>query len=296
MAKKVFLNDKLIDIDSGAVGVTDAGFLYGAGLFETMRSYNGVVFCLNNHLERLALSSRVLAINNTREKDYIKDAVYKLLKANDLSDARLRITLTSGPIQQKDGNSQSTLLITSDEMEPYPSEFYRDGVLAVLSSFRQNPAEPTCGHKTTSYYPRILALNLAHRKRAAEALWFTPDGRLAEGCISNVFLIKDSELFTPKLSTPVLSGITRSEICRLAHAEKIRFEEKDLTIDDVLEADEIFLTNVLMQVLPVTQVEKHTVGEGKVGPVTKKLHRAFIKNVEKQCGKTNESKKNIASN
>jgi len=167
--------------------------------------------------------------------------------------------------------------------QPYPPEYYKKGVLVVLSPFRQNPSDPTCGHKTTSYFPRMLALKIAHKKRAAEALWFTTNNHLAEGCVSNVFLIKDSTLYTPPLKTPVLPGIARKTVCRLAQENSINLVEKDLIIDDVLAADEIFLTNVIMQVLPVVSVENHIVGSGKVGPMAKQIRKKFQELIEKQC-------------
>ncbi len=176
-----------------------------------------------------------------------------------------------------------TLLITATEFRPYPAEYYKTGVLVVLCPFRQNPTDPTCGHKTTSYYPRLLALNLAHQNRAAEAIWFTTDNRLAEGCVSNVFLVKNSVLYTPSVGTPVLPGIARKAVCQLARQQSIELVEKDLSISDLLGADEIFLTNVIMEVLPVISVEKHTVGDGKVGPVTGKLREGFLQTVEQEC-------------
>ena len=121
----------------------------------------------------------------------------------------------------------------------------------------------------------MSALNAAHQRRAAEALWLTPDNHLAEGCVSNVFLVKDSTLFTPPIETPVLAGVARKTVCQLALKNSIELIEKELTINDVLDADEAFLTNVIMQVMPITKVEKHTVGDGKVGPTVKKLQRSF---------------------
>ena len=154
----------------------------------------------------------------------------------------------------------------------------------MLSPFRQNITEPICGHKTTNYFSRMTALRQAHEKRAAEALWFTVDNRLAEGCISNVFLVKDSVLYTPALTTPVLPGVARKTVCQLAVKNSIRLVEKDVGIDDVLAADEMFLTNVIMQIMPITSVEKHTVADGKVGPVTTKLRNYFDEFIKTQCG------------
>ena len=281
----VFLNDRLVDIDKACISVTDSGFLYGAGLFETMRSCNGVVFALADHLDRLFLSSSSLSINNPYDREYITGAIYKVLRANKLTDARLRLTLTNGPMAASEQQRKPTLLITATKFRSYPPEYYKKGVLVVLCPFRQNPSEPTCGHKTTSYFSRMIALNLAHQKRAAEALWFTVDHRLAEGCISNVFLVKDSVLYTPPIETPVLAGVARKTVCQIALRDSISLTEKDLAIDDVLGAEEIFLTNVIMQVMPIIQVEKHTVGDGKVGPVTKRLQKSFDELVEHQCRK-----------
>src|SRR4030042_1057821 len=180
MSESVFLNDRLI-VSAEACGfATDGGLLYGAGLFETMRSRNGVVFRLEDHLDRLFHSAAALSIVHAYDKPYIGDAISQVLRANNLTDARLRLTLTNGPLAQSQEQRKATLLITATEFRPYPQEYYKAGVLVVLCPFRQNSTDPTCGHKTTCYYPRLLALNLAHQRRAAAAVWFTTDNRLAE--------------------------------------------------------------------------------------------------------------------
>jgi len=283
--EKVFLNDRLVDINKAHISATDSGFLYGAGLFETMRSYNGVVFSLKDHLDRLFFSAGALSIENSYDRKYIADAIYKVLKANKLADARLRLTLTGGPMAKSEEERRSTLLIAATKIQPYPAEYYKNGVLVVLCPFRQNPSEPIYGHKTTSYFCRMLGLKQAHQKRAAEALWFTIDNRLAEGCISNVFLVKDSTLYTPPIVTPVLAGVARKTVCQLALKNSIKLIEKDLYIDDVLSADEMFLTNVIMQVMPISRVEKHKVGDGKVGPETQKLQKYFDEFIKSECRK-----------
>jgi len=282
VAEKVFLNDKLVDTDKAGISVTDSGFLYGAGLFETMRSCNGIVFSLKDHLDRLFFSANSLSIK-TYDRKYITDAIYKVLKANKLTDARLRLTITSGPMSQSEEQRKPTLLIAATKLQPYPAEYYKKGVLVVLSPFRQNTAEPTYGHKTTSYLPRMIALQYAHQKRAAEALWFTIDNRLAAGCISNVFLVKDSALYTPPIGTPVLAGVARKTVCQIAIRNSIKLIERALYISDVLDADEIFLTNVIMQIMPVSSVERHTVGKGKPGPMTKKLNKYFDELIKNEC-------------
>jgi branched-chain amino acid aminotransferase len=287
---KVFLNDRLIDSDKATVSATDTGLLYGMGLFETMRACNGTVFVLDDHLKRLFTSAKELSITNTYNKKFIKDAIHQTLEANQLKEARLRLTLTNGPVAADDNEPAPTLLITATEFVPYPSEYYQKGVMVVLCPYKQNITDPVFGNKTTSYMSRMLALKSAHQKRAAEALWFTTDNRLAEGCISNAFIVKDSALFTPTLNTPILPGIARKTVMDLASQSTIRCYEKDLTINDLLDADEIFLTNVIMQVMPVNKVEKHDIGGSKVGPVTKELKKRFDDFIKKCCGIKNESK------
>ncbi len=283
MAEKVYLNDKLIDVEQACVSVTDSGLLYGAGLFETMRSHNGVVFRLEDHLDRLFLSAARLSIRHDYDKSAITEAIYGLLQANGLTEARLRLTLTNGPIAGSVEQTKPTLLISATVLQNYPTEYYQNGIIVVLCSYRQNTTDPICGHKTTNYYPRLLALTLARQKGAAEALWFTGDNRLAEGCVSNVFLVKDSVLHTPTLGTPVLPGIARKAVCQMAEQASTEVVERDLHISDVLDADEIFLTNVVMEVLPVIQVEKHVIGQGKVGPVSKELRRRYAETIEEEC-------------
>jgi branched-chain amino acid aminotransferase len=283
MPSKIFLNSELIDTEKASVSVTDSGLLYGAGLFETMRSRNGIVFRLADHLDRLFHSAAALSIAHSYDKQYIGRAIDQVLEANQLKDARMRLTLTGGPVAESDESRKATLLITATPFHPYPADYYRTGVLVVLCPFRQNQTDPMCGHKTTSYYSRLLALNLAHQRKAAETLWFTMDNRLAEGSVSNVFLVKNSMLYTPPVQTPVLPGIARKAVLELAQQQSIETIEKDLFIADLLEADEVFLTNVIMEVLPVIQVERHTVGEGKIGPVAQKLREGFAQTIEKEC-------------
>jgi branched-chain amino acid aminotransferase len=269
---KIFLNDKVVDSSEAKVSANDSGFLYGMGLFETMRSNNGKVFALDDHLDRLFNSAKQLGLGNTYTKEYIKDAIDKTLKANELDEARLRLTLSAGPMSND--KPEATLLITAMKFVPYPKEFYQKGVAVVLTDCRQNSQSPLSGHKTTNYFSRLLALNEARSKKAAEALWFTTDNYLAEGCVSNVFIVKDGVVLTPGLETPVLPGIMRKTVIKAAKDEKIKVEEKKLVISDLLAADEVFLTNVVMGVLPIISVEAKTIGSGKPGEITNKLGKS----------------------
>ncbi len=285
MAEQVFLNDALVDANEAAVSALDSGLLYGAGLFETMRAGNGVVFRLDDHLDRLFAGAEALSVTIDQDRAYITDAIYRLLEANGLGDARLRLTATGGPMTPDPSRRHSTLLISATTLAPYPDEYYRKGVVVALSPYRQNPFDPTHGHKTTSYYSRLLALRKAHAVGAAEAVWFTVEGHLAEGCVSNVFLVRDGVVLTPPADTPVLPGVARKAVCYLAGEHGVRLEQRRLTIDDCLAAEEMFLTNVIMQVMPVRSLEKHAIGKDKPGPITQMLREKFLEYVDEQCRK-----------
>lgn len=271
---KVFLNDKLVSADKAAIGFTDNSYLYGMGLFETLRAFNGRVFRLDDHLNRMIASAKALSIPFGFAPDEIASAIGQVLEANELTNARMRITLSSGPLTDPESH-KGTLLITATQFTPYPKEYYDKGVRVALTEFRQNPNDPLCGHKTTSYAARLIALRHAHEKLAAESLWFTPDNYLAEGSISNIFIVRDGALMTPRLETPVLPGIARRTVVELAGKRGIPCAEKDLTIHDLLSAEEVFLTNVIMTILPVAAIESRTISEGKVGVITKKLTEAY---------------------
>lgn len=278
---KVYFNGQIIDENQNAIKVSETGFLYGAGLFETMLVKNGVVFCLKYHLSRLMESASELSIACEYTGEQIQDAISQLLKENKLTDARVRLTITNGPLNVE--KPDPTILISAAKLKPYPDTCYNKGVSVVLTNFRQNPADPLTGHKSTSYFTRLMALDQARKKKCTEALWFTIDNRLAEGSISNLFLVKESVLYTPPLDTPVLPGVARKNIIELAGECKIKVVEKNLFIQDLLEADEVFVSNVIMKIMPVTSVEKHAVADSKVGPVTKKLIEAYEELIRLNC-------------
>ena len=279
--EKVFLNGQIIKAAAADVAITDSSYLYGIGLFETMRAVDGNVFRLNDHLRRLNTSAETLAIANSFTDEQIRQGIDEVLTANKLSDARLRLQISNGAVNP-DATTTTNLLITAAQFTPYQAEYYEKGVRVTLTDFRQNPKDPFCGHKTTCYGPRLTALKNAHEKLAAEALWFTTENFLAEGSISNVFLVKDGQLYTPPVQTPVLPGIARKTVLEIAEAENITCHETPLQIGDLLAADEVFLTNVIMEVLPVTSVEAHTVADGKPCEITKKIGKAYKEKLKQQ--------------
>jgi len=267
----VYLDGELIDPAHARVSAFDGGFQYGVGLFETMRAYGGRIFRLDAHIERMRRSAEVLKLSFLVDVAVCRSALERLLEANGLADARLRLTMTCGPTLLPGASEERvrpTMLATATGVTPYPRDFYEKGMTVLVSRYRQSKADPLGGHKTTCYWPRLVALREAHEAQCGEALWFTPENLLAEGCMSNVFVVRDGVLKTPPLDTPVLPGIVRNVIVEAAGRAGRPVEETALTIHDLLNADEVFLTNSVMEVMPVCRVERKGIGNEKPGPVT----------------------------
>ena len=291
MTRTVFLNGGFADADQARISVWDGGWLHGAGLFETMRAYRGRIFRLDAHLDRLMASAAKLLFPLERPDLPLTSDFDELLSRNELSEARVRLTVSAGPMiglesdeaNTDDGRPNLTVCASASPLAPYPPELFAKGMAVAVSPYKVAPNNPIAGHKCTCYLPRLLALRDAHARACGEALWFTTNNLLAEGSISNVFVVGGGKLATPPLDMPVLPGITRSVIIELAAAAGIEVEQKPLTINDLLDADEVFLTNSIMEVMPVCRVEKREIGPGKPGPLTTKLASKYHSVVEKEC-------------
>lgn len=285
MTRQVWLNGSFLPETDARIGIDDGGWLHGAGLFETMRAEAGRVFRLEAHLGRLLRSAEKLLSVMALDALPGRAQFEELLARNELTSARLRLTVTAGSMRaDADAHKRPlSVCLTATPMAPYPIRFHEQGIAVVVSPYRQCTTDPTAGHKTVCYFPRLLALREAQRAGCEEALWFTEFNHLAEGSISNVFIVRDSVLRTPALETPVLPGIARSAVLELAQARGMRTEFAPLIIDDLLDADEVFLTNVAMQVMPVIRVERRDIKESKVGPVTRELLDSFRELVRKEC-------------
>ncbi|MBI4579011.1 MAG: aminotransferase class IV family protein [Planctomycetes bacterium] len=274
MSEQIYLNGQLLTADQARLPVSNPAFLHGVGLFETLRTYGGRPFRLVEHVERLQRSAKRFNMPVGDAVAQIPDAVERVLWANRLQDARVRITVT--PPGSTDEAQQVTLLVRAEATRGYPPELYERGMtVCVVTEYRQSRLDPLAGHKTTCYFPRLLALRDAQDRHCNEALWFTPDNLLAEGCMSNVFIVQAGRVKTPQLDTPVLPGVTRAAVIELARRENVPVDESPCTIDDLLEADEVFLTNAIMEVMPVTRVERHAIGSGKPGPIARALAAAY---------------------
>ena len=282
----VYLNGQFLPAGEARVSVFDAGLLHGTGLFETMRSYNGHVFRGRQHLERLWHSAEVFSLATPPSMDDLMAAMHELLRRNDVPSARLRLTVTMGntrALVRQQEPAGPNVIIMATSLEPYPARFYDEGTSVLLSPWRQSKHDVTVGHKTLGYMPRLLALRRAQQAGLLEALWFTADNLLAEGCISNVFVVKAGTVKTPPVETPILPGVTRATVIEIARAAGIPLEERPLTINDLLEADEVFLTSTTMEVMPVCRIERHPIADDKPGPVSRQLLQLFRELAQKEC-------------
>ena len=301
---KVWINGSLPDDAAAHISVRDTGLLHAAGAFTTMRAYGGRVFRLADHLARLRKTCQSLFIPLQYSEEALTTAVADVIKANDLSDARMRLTVTRGPTSTDPLHGtrmEPTVIISAAVLEPYPAEYYRNG-MTVIAYDRQklNPYDMQAGHKTLDYFSRLAALRDANSRGAGEAIWFNVHNYMQSGSISNVFLVKNKQLLTPPTQaeledesiasqTPyprsnVLPGITRGVVLELAREAGIEVQIRGLSIDDLLGADECFLTNSIMEIMPVCRVERKALGAEKPGDLTDKLVMLYPKAVAHGLG------------
>ncbi len=307
MSPVVYLNGEYLPEAEAVVSIYDAAFMHGAGLFETMRAEQGRVFRLEAHLNRLMMSASKLLAPIERDALPSGRDFATLLARNDLREARVRLTVSAGsvlqgaystgvrhprgvrsdssPTRSSPTMGDATVCATAAKLSSYPPETYRNGVTVMIARRKQTVDDPLAGHKTTCYLPHLLDLRAAHAARCSEALLFNQRSELAEGTISNVFVVRQGRLRTPPLSTPVLPGIARSLVLELAQALGLGADDRTpITIDDLLDADEVFLTNAIMLVLPVIRVEKRDIADAKPGPITRKMLGAYRDRVQLECG------------
>jgi len=290
----IFLNGKMVPYDEGRVPHDDAGLQHAIGLFETMSAHHGKVFRLEQHMQRIATSAQALGLAPEIDTEALAKAVNKTLKHNKIDRARVRLTMTGGSVSMLKPASNApepTLMIVPTEPTAYDPAYFEQGVTVLIAPPAANPFDPTSGHKTLNYWARLRTLRQAAGVGAGEAIWLNISNHLASGAVSNIFLVKDEQLFTPyardeevdgALPAPVLPGITRAAIMELAAEADIPVYKRMLTVEDLLEADEVLLTNSGWHVLPVSKVEKKAIGPGEVGPITRKLRNDLLDRIEKE--------------
>ena len=278
MNEIVYLNGSLIPRSQAKVSALDYGFLYGFGLFETMRAYEGQVFRLESHLSRLVRSAELLGLP-VRVPE-LKDAVRDTIEANRLSDARIRITISAGEGEMPPGPGtcqKPTVLVLAERYQPYLEEVYQRGFRAVISSIRRNSQSPLSRLKSANYLESLLARQQARETGVDEAVCLNDKGLLAEASMSNIFLVSDGILRTPGEESGILPGITRGVILELALKLDIKALEEDIRLSELFQAQEAFLTNSLIEVMPLTELEGKPVASGRPGALSRRLLAAYRK-------------------
>lgn len=269
---KVWINNKLFDAGNAKVSIFDRGLLYGDGVFETMRSYAGVVFKIDRHLDRLFNSMKFLRINPPYSKRELENGIYRTLKSNGLKSAYVRLTITSGDISPN-------VIIIVRKFEGYPSSIYRYGITAKIADTRQNEYSPFVKIKTLNFLNYIISKEEARRDGFDDAILINTKGYIAEATTSNIFIVKRDSLITPPVSCGILPGITRGVVIEIAKRLKIRVTEKRFSVRELLNSSEVFLTNSCAEVVPLVKVGSKRIGAGSPGEFTKLLHISYQKEV-----------------
>ncbi len=257
MSLLVYIDGEFVSREHAAVSVFDRSFLYGDGLFETVRAYRGVPFLLKEHLDRMAGSAAELDMAMP-DKARVREAVAELIRRNGLADAYVRVTLSRGlhgGALWPEERLGPRLVIEARAVHPYPAELYARGALVVTSAIRHDSASAVRRHKTTSYITNVLAKREAREQGSDEAILLDHDGDVAEGATSNVFCVRGGAVLTPPLEMNILPGVTRAAVIGLAQDAGLSVREERFGLAELQSADEVFLTNSLMEVMPVRSVD-----------------------------------------
>lgn len=295
MEEIVYLNGSLIPRSQARVSVFDHGFLYGYGLFETMRAYHGTIFLLERHLKRLLNSAAVIGLSSELAEIDLGKACTDTLMANGLQDARLRLTVSRGEVDSFSGSGTSvapTVLVTARSYQALPAQIYNRGFRVGASSFRRYSQSPLSRLKSANYLLNVLARKEAEAAGLDESLLLNERGLITEGSISNVFFVAHSGLVTPPVESGILPGITREVVMELADALGINVTEGEVRLEDLGQFDEAFLTNSVMEIMPLVEVRDNageviTIGSGRPGKITRRLMAAYREMVERETSRVN---------
>ena len=276
---KVWMNGGLVDENDAKLSVWDHGTLYGDGVFEGIRVYGGTVFESQAHIDRLYESARHIRLAIPYTKQEIVDALREAVRANELVDGYIRLIVTRGegtlglnPFKCVD----PSVVIIADQIALYPEEMYENGMAVIIAkTLRTAPSMLSPSVKSLNYLNNIMAKIEAIDAGVAEAIMLNVDGNAAECTGDNIFIVKDAQVITPPPEAGMLIGITRGLVMSLAEKLGIAFSEQNITPEDIYAADECFLTGSAAEVISVTKVDGKPIGNGKVGPITKRLLRAY---------------------
>jgi branched-chain amino acid aminotransferase len=276
---KVFIDGKYYDERAAKISVFDHGLLYGDGIFEGIRAYNGLVFKLGEHIDRLFCSAKAILLDIPMAHAQIMRAVVETCRKNKIRDGYIRLLVTRGMgtlgLNPKSCKRPSVVII-ADKIQLYPPVLYRKGMeIVTVPTTRNLHSALNPAIKSLNYLNNILAKIEANNAGCEEAIMLNEEGFVAECTGDNLFIVKNGELLTPPLSAGALYGITRHVVMELAEEEGLAVSEPNLTRYDLFNADECFLTGTGAEIVPVVKIDRRVIGTGKPGPITRKLEEEY---------------------
>ena len=276
---KIYIDGKFYSEANAKVSVFDHGLLYGDGIFEGIRFYNGRVFRLEEHLERLWNSARSICLEIPMTRREMTDALLETIRQNHLRDGYVRLVVTRGVgnlgLNPEQCKNPSVIIIVAT-IALYHEDFYRKGLsIVTVATRRSNPAALNPAVKSLNYLNNVMARIEANLASADEALMLNDAGNVAECTADNVFIIKHGQIFTPPITAGALRGITRSVVFDIAGEFDIKVIEADFTRHDVFVADECFLTGTAAEIVPVVKADGRLIGNEKPGPITTRIITRF---------------------
>ncbi|MEA2090034.1 MAG: branched-chain-amino-acid transaminase [Thermoproteota archaeon] len=281
MEKKlsVYIDGKFHPKSEAKVSVYDHGLLYGDGVFEGIRAYNGVVFKLKEHIDRLYRSAHTIMLQIPMTKEEMTKAVLDTLKKNNLKTAYIRLVITRGIGDlglDPRKCPKPTVVIITDTIKLHRGEAKQKGVTTMISWVKRDPVDATTHEvKSLNYLNSILAKIEANAAGVDEAICLDKSGFVCEGVAENIFIVRNNVIVTPPTATGALPGITRDTIMKLAEKLRYKVVERNITPNELFNADEVFFTGTAAEVLPVREINKRVIADGTPGPVTKNLMKHF---------------------
>jgi len=273
----VYLNNEFLKTEEAKISVLEPGLLFGFGLFETIRAHKSKLFRPEAHWRRLYSGAAKLGLIPGLSPSDLTAVCHELLQRNQQKEAAVRVSLYKGI-------KEDVLVVHLRDDWFYPPELYQTGVKIIVGAYPLNEKSPLYPLKTTSRLTNALTHKEAETKGALEGLILNTEGKIAEGSRSNIFWVKDGGVYTPPLSDGGLAGVTRKIVFELARENRINAKEKSVTPVELTQADEVFLTSTLLEVMPINMVDEKKIGEACPGPATTLLHSSFRKLVSKEMG------------
>ena len=276
----VYIDGEYYPESEAKISVFDHGFLYGDGVFEGIRSYNGVVFKLREHIDRLYHSARAIMLEIPLTKEEMMKAVLETLRRNNLKDAYIRLVVTRGKgdlgLDPRKCPKPSVIIITVPLLQLYDEEKRERGMSMIVSWVRRDPVDATTHEiKSLNYLNSILAKIEANNAGVDEAIILDTNGFICEATAENIFIVKDGKIITPPSTSGPLPGITASVVKEIARDMGYQVIEKGITVVELYGADEAFVTGTAAEIMPIREVNKRRIGEGRMGPITRKILERF---------------------